>query len=77
MNEVYYTFLIPIIFELKGIRYLVWGYREVDDEVVCFTATQSDEQKWTDPTPFSDKELIEEFKKYLPEKKVKRKRKTK
>ena len=75
MTEYFYTFLIPIIFELSGNRYLVWGYREVDGEVICFTATLTSETAWTDPKPFSDPDLLAEFKKYLPEKKVKRKRK--
>lgn len=75
--EKFYTFLIPIMFELDGSNYLVWGYREVDNDVVGFTATQTSEQKWTDPTLFSDKSLIEEFKKYLPDRPVKRKRKKK
>ena len=75
MTEYFYTFLIPIIFELSGVRYLVWGYREVDNEVVGFMATLTSETVWTDAKLFSDPELLSEFKKYLPEKKQKRKRK--
>lgn len=75
MTETYHTFLIPIIFELNNSKYLCWGYREEDGEVVGFTATQANDTKWTDATFFTDKKLVEEFKKYLPEKPVKRKRK--
>jgi len=73
--EYFYTFLIPIIFDLNGNKYLCWGYHEVDDEVVGFNATLTSEQKWTDPTYFTDKELVEKFKTYLPEKPTKKKRK--
>ena len=75
MEELFYTFLAPIIFEYNGTRYLCWGYREVDGEVVCFTATLTSETAWIDAKPFFDPDLLSEFKKYVPEKKVKRKRK--
>lgn len=75
--EYFYTFLSPIIFEFDSQRYLCWGYQEVDGEVVGFTATLSSEQKWTDSNYFNDKKLVEEFKKYLPEKLIKKKRRKK
>ena len=70
--EYFYTFLVPIIFEYNGCNYLCWGYREVEGAVDGFSATQTSEQLWTDPMYFSDKDLVEEFKKHLPEGKIKR-----
>lgn len=77
MNENFYTFFIPIIFELNKDQYLVWGYREVNDEIVSFSASLSKEQKWTEATSFDDKILVEEFKKHLPDSRIKKKRRKK
>ena len=74
--EVFYTFLVPLIFQHGGKTYTCWGYREVDDTVESFSATLGDEA-WTKATSFTDKELISEFIKLLPEKPVKRKRRKK
>lgn len=72
--EYFYTFLSPLVLVVDGTRYLCWGYREVDDEAVCFSATLSEDHPWIDATCFTDKNLVEEFKKLLPPKVIKRKR---
>lgn len=70
----YYSFLLPIVFELNGSRYLVWGYTEEDKGIVGFSATQASDQAWTNPTFFDDKKLVEEFKRHLPEGRVRKKK---
>lgn len=72
--EYFYTFLSPLVFEYAGTRYLCWGYCEVNNEAVCFSATLDENTPWTKATCFNDKQLVEEFKKLLPTKVIKRKR---
>lgn len=75
--EYFYSFLSPLVFEYGGTKYFCWGYREVDDEVVSFSATLSEKENWTLATCYNNADLVHEFKNYLPEKIIKRRRKKK
>ena len=73
-DEYFYTFLKPVVINYKGETYYVWGYCEVMNEIRCLSATKDLDIPWTKATCFTDANLVEEFKKYLPEKVIKRKR---
>ena len=64
----------PFVINYQSETYYVWGYCEVMNEIRCISATKDLETPWTKATCFTDVNLIEELKKYLPIKVVKRKR---
>lgn len=78
MSEYFYTFLKPIFIPGDGLtNYFVYGYREVDGEVVSFSATKSEYTPWTLSESYTDQDLIEKLKSKLPPTVKRRKRKEK
>lgn len=73
-EEYFYTFLKPFVINYKSETYYVWGYCEVMNEIRCLSATKDLDTPWTKATCFTDEKLVEELKKYLPIKVIKRKR---
>ena len=74
--EYFYTFLKPIVLSCKGTTYYVHGYCEVGEAVISFSATTDLTTPWTKAEAYIDKDLIAEFTKLLPEKPVKRRRRS-
>lgn len=74
MNEYFYTFLIPQTISQGGKEYFVYGYREVDDKIVCFSATTDLKTPWTKAEVYTDSNLLEALVALLPEKPTKRRK---